>query len=92
MINGNIKEFIDKIYYGDELWFIYNNTKYMLEGLFEKGTYNLYLFVPYMEGTGYTWVGTGTKDSYPVKDFLNAPIFDGKAFIDIEDSVEWVDN
>ncbi len=91
MINGNLSEFIDKLHYGDELWFTYNNVKYMIQGLNDTGTYDLYLFIPYSPGTGYSWVGKGTKTDYPVKEFLEAPIFNGKSFIDIESDIEWVD-
>lgn len=91
LINGNIKDFIDKLYYGDELWFTYNNVKYMIQGYLEDETYNLYLLMPYSEGKGYSWICKGTKDSYPVNDFLNAPIFDGKSFMEVEQNIEWVD-
>ena len=91
MINGNTSDFVDKLYYGDELWFIYDDIKYLIQGHFEEGTYNLYLFIPYTAGTGYTWVGKGTKDSYPVEEFLNAPLFGGKSFWDVEADIEWVD-
>jgi hypothetical protein len=91
LINGNLTEFIDKLYYGDELWFTYNGTKYMIQGLSEDGTYNLYLFVPYSEGTGYMWECKGTKETYPVKEFLHAPLFQNKSFMEIEQEIEWVD-
>ena len=32
MKNGNVREFVDHIHYGDELWFIYDGKKYFLEG------------------------------------------------------------
>jgi len=91
LINGDLNEFIDKLYYGDELWFVYNGIKYMIQGLYEKGTYNLYLLIPYSEGTGYTWECKGTADSYPVKEFLNAPLFENESFMEIEQKIEWVD-
>ena len=31
MINGDYNEFINYIHYGDELWFVYEDTKYFLE-------------------------------------------------------------
>ena len=36
MKNGNVQEFVDHIHYGDELWFLYNDTKYFLEGWIEN--------------------------------------------------------
>ena len=44
MIDGNVNEFVDHIQYGDELWFIYDNKKYFLEGLPENGVCKLFLY------------------------------------------------
>lgn len=44
MIDGNVNEFVDHLQYGDELWFIYDNKKYFLEGLPENGIYKLFLY------------------------------------------------
>ena len=41
--------------------------------------------------TDYIWVGIETDTDYPVDEFLNAPIWDGKSFLEIESEVEWVD-
>ncbi|MEG0919193.1 MAG: hypothetical protein RR967_01820 [Anaerovoracaceae bacterium] len=35
MINGDVKEFVDKLYYGDELIFLYKNQKFFLQGFLE---------------------------------------------------------
>ncbi len=40
----------------------------------------------------YLWVQAGDKYSYPVEKFLQAPIFDGKTFWEVEQEIEWVDD
>ena len=42
MINGNITEFLDKVYYGEELFFEYQGIDYFLEISF-TGDIPLYL-------------------------------------------------
>lgn len=91
MKNGNINEFVDKIHYGDELVFLYKGNKYFLQGFKENGVCTLYLdrWVP--PAGDYLWKKDGDAVSFPVDDFLNAPIWDGKRFWDIESEIEWVD-
>ena len=89
MKNGNVNEFVDHIYYGDELWFLYKDTKYFLEGLCINGESKLYLFEMKENGAEYSWPVSGHR--YPAESFLNAKLFDGKSFWEIEKEVEWVD-
>ena len=37
MINGNITEFLDKVYYGEELFFEYQGIDYFLQGWNKDG-------------------------------------------------------
>ncbi len=90
MKNGNVNEFVDHIYYGDELWFIYKGTKYFLEGLCINGESGLYLFEIKEHGAEYCWPVTESK--YPVESFLKAQVFDGKSFWEVEKEIEWVDS
>lgn len=89
MRNGNINEFVDHIYYGDELWFVYKNTKYFLEGLCINGINKLRLYEIKENGAEYSWSVVG--HGYPAESFLNAKIFDGKTFWEVEKEIEWVD-
>ena len=82
MINGNVHEFVDHIHYGDELWFLCNNTKYFLEGWGEEGILELVMYEMKEDGKDYRF--KGDKKDYPVDDFLAAPIFDGKTFWEVE--------
>ncbi len=89
MRNGDVREFVDHIYYGDELWFIYERKKYFLEGWTNDGRLDLYLYEMIPNGKTYIWNGNKTK--YPVEAFLSAKIWNGKSFWDIEQDIEWVD-
>lgn len=89
MINGDVNEFVNHIYYGDELWFVYKDTKYFLEGLCIDGENKLHLFEMKEGGTDFSWPVSGHK--YPAESFLNTKIFDGKTFWEVEKDIEWVD-
>ncbi len=92
MINGNVSEFVDHIHYGDELVFTFRGRKFFLQGLSEKGVYTLYLDRWDPPSNEYLWVGKGKANNYPVDEFLNAKIWDGKAFWDAEQEMEWIDS
>lgn len=89
MINGNIHEFMDHIYYGDELWFLYRGTKYFLEDWPGDKCLKLYLFEMIEGGKDYCW--KGDMKHFPAEDFLKAKIWDGKSFWEVEQEIEWVD-
>ena len=93
MINGNLKEFIDGLYYGDERVFVYHNIKYFIQGFFEEEQYKLMLDIwePKSSNTSYIWE-KGDKNGYPVEKFLKEKLFEGKTFLDIEQDIEWVDS
>lgn len=97
MIDGDLNDFIDRAANGMEIQFQYKGKKYMLEGMpNNSGAYVLYLFC-YSEKAAsskdvFNWVGRSTGDSYPVEEFLNAKIWDGKNFYEIEQEVQWIDD
>lgn len=91
MINGNVNDFVDKLYYGDELIFIYQGNKYFIQGFFEEGIYRLYVDRWNPPSDDYIWVGKGDNHNYPVKEFLDAKIWNNKSFWQVENEMEWVD-
>lgn len=91
MINGDINDFIEKLTYGDEIIFTYHGKKYFIQGFETDGKLTLYLDLWEPPGEDYVWVGVGTDKNYPVEEFLSAPIWDGRTFMEIESEVEWVD-
>lgn len=91
MINGNLKEFVDGLYYGDERVFTYNNNKFFIQGYLKDGKLTLFLDRWEPASDDYIWKRQGTDKSYPVKEFLESPLFDGKTFYEVEKDIEWVD-
>lgn len=62
MKNGDVREFVDYIYYGDEPWFIYERKKYFLEGWTNDGRLALYLYEMIPNGKTYIWNGKSFWD------------------------------
>ena len=92
MINGDVNEFVDRIHYGDELVFLYRGKKYFLQGFLEEdGKCTTYLDRWEPPSDGYIWVGKGDTKEFPVKDFLNQKLWDGRDFWEAEQEMEWVD-
>ena len=80
MINGSAEEFIKWLHYGDERFFLYNGNKYFIQGYFKENKPMLELYI--LESP---------DNNYPVAEFENAEIFDGKTFWEVEKDIEWVD-
>ena len=90
-MNGDVRDFVDRIHYGDELVFMYRGQKFFLEGLFQDDNkFTTYLDRWELPGTDYIWVGKGDK-TYPVQEFLMARLWDGRTFWEAESEMEWVD-
>ena len=91
MINGNIDEFMDKLWGGDELIYTYNGKKYFSQGYInDDGKYYFELQLWEPEG-GVLWSITGLNNQDSLDAFLKEPLFDGKTFWEVEKEIEWVD-
>lgn len=91
MINGNPNEFIDGLYYGDERFFLFKGYKYFIQGYHEEGKPMLIMYVIESPNNNFEWRAVSNNKDYPVSEFENAPIFDGKTFWQVEQEIEWVD-
>lgn len=92
MIGGSVYDFVDNISMGEELVFLYRGQKFFLQGYNSEGTPNLYLDRWEPPGDDYIWVGKGSMaKGYPVEDFLQQRLWDGRTFWDAQDEMEWVD-
>ncbi len=91
MIDGDIDQFIDAISYGDELTFLYNGQKFTLRGYNQNGRATLYLDRLDPPADDYILVLAGMGRQYPVQDFLEARIWDGKTFMEVEEEVQYLD-
>lgn len=91
MINGDSREFVDGLYYGDERFFLYNGKKYFVQGYYENKKPLLEVYILYPAENSFNWRAFSNDDSYPVAEFETAKIFDGKTFWEAEKEIEWTD-
>ena len=92
MRNGNIREFVDKLWGGEELIYIYNGKKYFSQGyVLENGQYRFELQQWEPEGK-MLWYVEGLDHQSSLDKFLDQPLFDGKKFWEAEVDMEWVDD
>ena len=91
MINGNAKEFIEGLYYGDERFFCFEGNKYFIQGYYIEGKPMLKLYILEPADSNFEWHIISKNESYPVSEFENTPIFNGKTFWQVEQEIEWVD-
>ena len=100
MINGNTNDFVDNLYYGTEMYFIYNKRKYFIQGWVNDALHYLVLDYDY-EAERYDhqdpkcnqpiWEYSSEDAKECVKAFLEAPLWDGKTFFDVEKEIIWSD-
>lgn len=91
MKNGNIDEFVDRLWCGEEVIYTYNGKKFFSQGYnLDDGTYyfELQIWEPYGE---VLWSVKGLSKQESLEAFLNEPLFDGHKFWDVEKEMEWVD-
>ncbi len=91
MINGDVKQFIDDLYYGTENIFVYEDHKYMIQGWWSDKQYWLGLqqWAPTVDG--YVWEHSASTPEKCVNVFLETKLFRGKTFLEAERQMEWVD-
>ena len=91
MINGNIDEFMLKLWGGEEVIYTYNGRKYFTQGYnLDDGTYYFETQLWEPEET-ILWQVTGLSRQESLDAFLNEPLFEGKKFMEVEKDIEWVD-
>ena len=91
MVNGNIDEFVDKLWCGEELIYTYNGKKYFSQGyLLDNGQYRFELQLWEPEGK-MLWHVEGLTHQKSFDAFMEQPFFDGKTFWQVEQEIEWVD-
>jgi len=92
MIDGNPKEFIDNLYFGEEMYFIFRGIKFFIEGInFEgKKSITMYAYDPAIDELDWEWPSKDNKN-FPVEDFEKSKIFGGKSFWEVEKEIQWID-
>lgn len=89
MINGNVNDFLDGIHWGEEVWLKYKGIVHFVQGWNEDGKFHLEHSI---YGNDDVWEVIDRDNDVCVKAFLDAPLFDGKKFFDVEREIEWVDD
>ena len=85
-------EFIDQLYYGAEIVFEVNNSKFFIQGWTENDICIMVLDSVNEEPfQGYLWQHQASTMKECADAFLSAPIWDGKDILHIQDSVVWSD-
>lgn len=94
MKNGKITDFIDHLFLGEEMVFEYGNKKYFIQGWWseDKSVATLMLdLVEKQEFHQYLWEYTSSSMKVCAEAFLSAPLWDGKTFLQIQETVVWSD-
>ena len=81
MIGGNPNDFLDRIYSCQDTIYIYKGIKYWFQG-----------YMPDSADNKDIWSYDATTIEQCKQAFIDAPIFDGKTFWDVEQDIEWVDD
>ena len=90
MINGDPNDFLDTVYSGQEIFFIYRGNHYMYQGYTQQEGLLTMELIPITEDDKPVWKCTVAFDEC-LDVFQKAPIFDGKTFWDAEKDIEWTD-
>ncbi len=93
MINGDVNDFLDGVYNLQEIVHVYNGKKYFLQGYgglknHPCYTLELQLWEPECK---IVWSCSHMSRLECREDYLQAPVYDGKTFWEVESEMEWVD-
>jgi len=91
MIGGNIKDFMDGLYYGNEMLTEYKGRRYMIQGWWKNNLFHLEIW-DYENPEKYKWSCNFPSQAQCVEEFLNTPHWDGKSFQKIEKDLIWSEN
>lgn len=96
MINGDLNYFIEKLNYGEDLYFIFQGRQYFVHGwVGELGNGPVAELHAYLvnENGADKEIWKATQDSLPkcAELFLNAKLWDNNNFYYAEKDIEWID-
>jgi hypothetical protein len=94
MIDGTINEFINMLYYGEEIVFTYKNRKYFIQGWYNKKEEKATMVlddVTELTEHDYIWKYSANTMRECADVFLASPLWDGKDFLQIQENVTWSD-
>lgn len=94
MINGNITDFLEHLYLGEEIVFEYGNKKYFIQGWQAEDGSGATMSLDLVDGqvfNQYMWEAKLSTMKACADSFLAAPLWDGKTFLQIQGNVIWAD-
>ena len=91
MKNGNLSDFVDGLYYGYEMLFEYNGTKYFIQGWTQEGKCYMFLDMPDEKLVDYIWEYEAPTMRACAEAFLNEKLWNGQTFFDVERDITWSD-
>lgn len=91
MINGKPNHFLDVLYTGQDIVYIFHGVKYWFQGYTTSNGFHMEIFQYQPSAEGYVWEFDASSADECKEAFLKTPIFNGKAFWDVEEKIEWVD-
>ncbi|MCC8192072.1 MAG: hypothetical protein LIO41_03415 [Ruminococcus sp.] len=91
MINGNPNSFLDVVYTGQDIVYIYQCIKYWFQGYTTANGFHMGIFQYQPLSEGFIWEHDAPSAQECKEAFETAPIFDGKSFWKVESEMEWVD-
>ncbi len=90
MINGNLTDFLDKLYTGEELLFEYEGVDFFLQGWYDSGLSIMVLdrlTPPTIDG--YIWHCSCSTMRECAESFLDEPIWKNRKFLEVQNSIIW---
>lgn len=91
MINGNVDEFLDNLWVGEEVIFTYNGKKYFAQGYTREDGVSVHEVQQWEPEEKLIWQMEGLDAETRMSAFQNEQMFDGKSFWQVEKDIEWVD-
>lgn len=93
MIDGDPNDFLDVIYSGQDVVYIYDGIKYWFQGYTtSSGVKHMEIWQEEPPVDGYIWTHDDTSMEKCLEAFLKARIFGGKTFWEAEENIHWVDS
>ena len=90
MINGDPKDFIEVVYSGQDIPFLFRGQKFWYQGYVKNDKWHMEIMECFPP-CNYRWECDVITCDEGVDAFLKAPMFDGKTFWEVEHEIEWLD-
>ena len=89
MKGGCPEQFYELLFEGEEVFFTVNGKNYFSQGYTKDGLFVREVYRYEKDDAYLEFYKTGDSSCNLAKDFVNAPIFDGKTFWEVEDDIHW---